>query len=333
MIYYTTIVDISGETGISKWDFIHPDTPKNLYDHLKGVRDYIPSMTYGIVSVVSKDLFGDRLRRMEFQDMQIVIGKLSHGNQEFYVFFLCDIKDHPKAVWKSFMDFYREERDLFNRILTEEIIESADIERLRTAFSAFLVNRYRKNPLLGARDNRSLIVMLLISFAIMSAFVFVSWVINHMYHLIDRQESWLKYTAMILLFHFALPGPIFGYITRYRRHAEIICIANGLIWALIISTVWYETLRIGIYNSFHVEVNVWIFYAFVLISGAIYGATLMLLTVPSATFFERRYLTTPRIFSISAKVSRQEIVGETEQMPEENEELPATMEPVDSEEG
>ncbi len=329
MIYYATIVDISGETGISKWDYIHPETPRNLYEHLKVVRDYIPSMTYGIVSVVSKDLFGDRLRRMEFQDMQIVIGKLKHGKSEYYVFFLVDIRDNPKAVWRAFMDFYQEEKEIFDKVLMEEIIESADVERLRNAFSAFLVNRYRKNPLLGARDEKSLMVMLLITMGVMSIFALITWLINHYYQLIDHRETWLAYTAIVLIFHFALPGPIMGFITRYKKHAEIVSVVNGLVWALIVSIIWRKTLETGIRHSFNLTLSPYIFFSFVLISGVIYGATLMLMSLPFACYFEYRYLTTPRrIFTIKSTIKEQ-TASETETYePIQKSEEPSTLEQI-----
>jgi len=300
MIYYATIVDVSGETGVSRWDYIHPNTPRELYEHLKGVRDYIPPMTYGIVSVVSKDLFGDRLRRMEFTDMQIVIGKLLHDDKEYYVFFLTDIKDHPKAVWKAFMDFYSQERTLFGRILSSTIVEVADVERLKNAFSAFLVNRFRKNPLLGARDLRSFMLSFAITIMAMSLLVLMTWTINHIYGLIENQKYWVTLTFIILMMHFILPGPIIGFITQYRRHAEAISITNGLLWAFIISTIYYETLKIGIWNSFHIRIEPHIYYIFVIISGLIYGAALMLSTVPFACLFEWRYLTTPRKIKITS---------------------------------
>ncbi len=299
MLYYVTVVDMSGETGISKWDYVHPETPRALFEHLKAVRDYIPPMTYGIVSVVSRDLFGDRLRRMEFAEMQIVIGKLRHGEKAYYVFFLADIRDHPRAVWKIFMDFYEEQRDLFDKILTSEIVEVADTERLRNSFSAYLVDKYRKSPLLGARDRKSLLVGFLITLAVMSCLVMITWWINHIYHLIDKQSTWLTYTYVIIVMHFIAPGPIIGYITQYRKHAEAICVANGLIWALIVSSIWYETLQIGIWNSFHIRMSPSIFYMFVIISGLIYGAVLMMSTIPFAEFFERHTLTSPRHIPIS----------------------------------
>lgn len=294
MIYYVTIVDMSGETGVSKWDYIHPDTPKELYEHLKDVRDYIPPMTYGIVSVVSKELFGDRLRRMELTDMQIVIGKLVHGEKEYYVFFLADIKDNPRAVWRIFMAFYEEERETFDRILSFDIVEVADINRLRNAFSAFLVNFFRKSALWGARDNVAFIISLLLSTAIMGILVAISWLINHQYNLINEKTSWVTYTYIIILMNFIIPGPIIGYITQYRRHAEVISLINGVIWTLIISSIYYTQLQIGIRNSFNITVSPGIFYIFVLISGIIYGAALMLVSVPFATFFETRKLTSPR---------------------------------------
>jgi len=285
---------MSGETGVSKWDYIHPDTPKELYEHLKSVRDYIPPMTYGIVSVISKELFGDRLRRMEFAEMQIVIGKLLHEKKEYYVFFLADIRDHPKAVWRIFMEFYEEEKDVFDKVLSSDIVEIADMDRLRNAFSAFLVNYFRKNPLWGARDWTAFLISLLISVGIMGALVVFSWLINHQYHLIEEKTSWITYTYMIIIMNFILPGPLIGYITQYRKHAEMISLINGIIWALVISSIYFNTLQIGIQNSFNIVVSTEMFYIFVLISGVIYGAVLMLVSMPFATFFELRKLTSPR---------------------------------------
>ena len=105
MIYYVTIVDFTETTGECKWDYIHPDTPDDLFEHLSEVKDFIPPTTFGIVSVISKDLFGDQLRRMEFEDLQIVIGRMNFEGKEFYVFFLTDIRDNPEAVWRIFMEF------------------------------------------------------------------------------------------------------------------------------------------------------------------------------------------------------------------------------------
>jgi len=317
VIYYVTIVDMSEETGISRWDYIHPETPSTLFEHLKEVRDYIPPMTYGIVSVVSKDLFGDRLRRMEFSDMQIIIGKIGVDGREYYVFFIADIRDHHKAVWRTFMEFFNEEKKSFERILSMEIVDVAEMERLRNAFSAFLVDRYRKNPTFGARDMRSLLFSFMISMLAMGLLALLTWYLNHVYGFINRQEYWLTFTYIIIVMHFILPGPIIGYITQYRKHSEIICITSGILWALIISWIYHDILQLGIWNSFHIEVGPLVFYTFALISGLIYGAALMVSTIPFACMFEWKYLTTPREILIGGKFEKKKEEEETVQVAEE----------------
>ena len=294
MIYYVTIVDFTESTGECKWDYIHPDTPDDLFEHLSDVKDFIPPTTFGIVSVISRDLFGDQLRRMEFKDLQIVIGRMEFNGKEYYVFFLTDIRDNPTAVWNIFREFYESERKDFEKVLSAEVVDMDDINRLRNAFSAFLVKYYRENPIWGGRDRRSLIVEFLLSFAIMGLLAIVTWYINREFGLLKTSSSWITFTFVILVMHFIIPGPIIGYITQYRKHAEIIALLNGVIWTIIVSLLWYDQLQIGIRNSFHIQVNVLVFWIFVIISGLIYGATLILTTVPFASYFEKKSLTSPR---------------------------------------
>ena len=298
MIYYLAIIDVSSQTGVCKWDFIHPDTHEELFEHLKSVIDYIPPMTYGIVSVVSKELFGDQLRRMEFSEMQIIIGKLTHGDKDYYVIFLADIKDHPKAVWRIFNKFYEEEKPLFDKVLAETPVDIEDLNRLRSAFAAFLVDHFRKNPLLGARDTKSFIVSLLLSTAIMGILVGISWLINHIYHLVDQAETWLAYIYMVLIMNFIMPGPFIGYFTQYRKHAEAVSLINGFLWASITSMIYHAPLIAGLKNTFGIEVGAMEVALFTMISGGIYGAVLALISAVFAVYFEHRKLTCPRIIPI-----------------------------------
>ncbi|GEM_PF-3626400 len=313
MIYYLAIIDVSTETGICKWDFIHPDTHEDLFEHLKSVIDYIPSMTYSIVSVISKELFGEQLRRMEFSEMQIVMGRLTHRDRDYYVLFLADIKDHPKALWRIFNRFYEEEKELFDKVLSEGIVDVADLNRLRTAFAAFLVDYFRNN-VLGRRDLKAFAVGLILSIAIIGGLVGISWLINHIYHLVDRAETWLAYVYMILIMNFIMPGPFVGYITQYRKHAEAVSLINGFLWATITSIIYHRALLASIKNTFNIIVGTWELILFTIVSGAIYGAVLVLISTIFAIFFEHRKLTAPRI--IPMKGIKKEAAPEKAEAPE-----------------
>lgn len=291
MIYFASIIDVTMGGGTPKWDFIHPETPRPLMERLAKYRDHVASFIYAIIEAFGGEILGDQLRELRLSEIQVIFSVLKHKDLLFYVVFVADIKDNPKAVNKIFMEFYKKYYNDFDELLTSEIISQTLIEKLRTAMAQFLVQFTRVNKLFGTRDIRHLIASYVVSLAITFVLVGITWLINHMLGLMD--SSPITFALLVFFMVFVLPALPIGYLTEYRRFAVLIAYMNSITTVVGATIVWQPLLLS--YARFVWEATTeYILLGAAILGGLMLGTILAMLSYIIAQFFEYRTLTSVR---------------------------------------
>ncbi|MCR8433352.1 MAG: hypothetical protein QXH55_03675 [Candidatus Korarchaeota archaeon] len=306
MIYFVSIVDVESEGGISKWHFIHPETPEALRKRLYEYRDLISSFAYAIIRAFGSEIIGEKLRELKLSDVQIVFSTIEHKGRLYYVIFIADIRDNSSAVDRIFTAFYKKYYKDFDSILSGPIINTTIVDRLKAAFAQFLFPHARQNPLLGARDLRHFIISYLMAVAITGLLAFMTWVINRIPQPSLMNTNPILFALIVFLLIFVAPGIPIGMITQYRRFAFAVAYMDSLTITLISLVVWRDLLLsyASFAEQYVPDVTILLAIGAILI-GAMLGTMLMFISYGVAWYFEARRLTSVRsLITLGAPIEK-----------------------------
>ena len=305
MIYFISVIDVSEGGGVPKWDFIHPDTPQPLRDRLEKYRELAASFVYGIITAFGGEIVGDRVRELRLSEIQTIFMRLRHKGAMYYVVFIVDVRDNPKAVNRIFMRFYRKYYKEFDEILTSMAVSTALMERLRAAMAQFLVPYARKNKLLGARDTSHMITSYVISLLLSGVFALSIWLLNKMYNI---SENPLVFAGVVFGALFFLPAIPIGILTQYRKLAMIVSYLNSITLVLSAAILWQEMLRSSAASLLGRPPETIMIIGAAGLIGVMLGTVMAFMSVIFAGFFEARRLTCIRPLRL---VPEEPISGET----------------------
>lgn len=325
LIYFISIIDVSEGGGVPKWDFIHPDTPKPLRERLEKYRELAASFIYGIITAFGGEIVGDRLRELRLSEIKTIFMKIDHKGAIFYAVFIVDIKDHPSAVKKIFMKFYKKYYNEFDEVLMGITTPISTIERLRTAMSQFLVPYARKSRAFGARDTVHMLSSYVISLTITGLLAGLVWLYNHLFHLMETDP--MKIVALSFFTLFIIPAIPIGFLTQFRKNAIIVSYLNSLSIVVGAALLWQDMLRSSAASILGEQPESIIILGAAGLVGIMLGTVLAFLSMMLASFFEHSRLTALRPLKLVPEVS---VVGETK--PQEKSEVPSVPAPLEMEE-
>ncbi len=292
LIYFVSIIDVSEGGGVPKWDFIHPDTPHPLRERLEKYRELAASFVYGIITAFGGEIVGDRVRELRLSEIQTIFMRMKHKGSIYYVVFIVDIRDNPKAVYRAFMRFYRKYYNDFDEILTSIAVSTATIERLRTAMSKFLVPYARTNRTFGARDRTHLIASYCVSLIVTSILAIAVWLINNQYSL--KEQNTVLFAGLVFLLLFFVPALPIGILTQYRKLAFIVGYLDSLSIVLGAAVLWHEMLTSSAESLIGMHATTLVVVSAAALIGLMLGTVLAFAALIVAWFFETRKLTSIR---------------------------------------
>ena len=338
MIYFISIIDVSEGGGIPKWDFIHPDTPEPLRERLEKYRELAASFIYGIITAFGGEIVGDRIRELRLSEIQTIFMKLNHKGAIFYVVFIIDIRDHPAAVKKIFLKFYKKYYNEFDEVLMGVTASIASIERLRTAMSQFLVSYARKSRAFGARDTVHMLSSYVVSLMVTGLFAVIVWLYNHLYHVMETDP--IRIVALVFFMLFILPAVPIGFLTQFRKNAIIVAYLNSLSIVVGAAFLWQDMLRSSAASILGEQPESVVILGAAGLVGIMLGTVLAFLSMFIASFFEYTRLTSLRPLrfvpevSVAEEAKPQEAEGAPEvQAPPQIEEEPQMKKEEQKEEG
>ena len=316
MIYFVSIIDVSEGGGVPKWDFIHPDTPHPLRERLEKYRELAASFVYGIITAFGGEIVGDRVRELRLSEIQTIFMRLKHKDAMYYVVFIVDIRDNPKAVYRAFIRFYRKYYKEFDEILTSIAVSTSLIERLRTAMAQFLFPYARTSQAFGARDYRHLFSSYLVSLLITGILAMFVWLLNHVYDIKDKNP--LLLAGLVFLFIFFLPAMPIGFLTQYKKWGVIVGYLDSLSMVVSATVLWRDMLSSSAASILGKEPESMVLIGAAGLVGIMLGTVLAFMSIIVAGYFEARKLTCIRPLKL---IPEAPIVSE--EKPKEAEALPS----------
>ncbi len=289
MIYFISVIDVSEGGGVPKWDFIHPDTPHPLRERLEKYRELAASFVYGIITAFGGEIVGDRVRELRLSEIQAIFMRLKHKGAMYYVVFIVDVRDNPKAVYRIFMSFYRRYYKEFDEVLTSMAVPTVLIERLRAAMAQFLVPYARKSVALGARDRTHLLTSYAISLIISGVLAFTVWIINRLENIMKTNP--LLFVGIVFLCLFFLPAIPIGWLTQYRKLAMVVSYLNSITIVTSAAVLWQEMLNSSAASILGRQPGSVVVISAATLIGVMLGTVMAFLSLIIAGFFERRKLT------------------------------------------
>lgn len=303
MIHFVSLIDIEGG-GASRWDFIHPDTPDPLRERLEKYRDLASNFIYAVISAFGDEIVGDQIRELRLSEIKFVFMPLEENDKLYYAVFIVDMKDNPVATRRIFMDFFRKNKQQFNKVLTGPRIRKNIMERLRSAMAQFLVPRARQKKVFSARNKKHLFCSYLVSLLLSGILTTALWGINESYHLMDTNPILLA--VFVFIFVFLLPGIPIGILTQYGRNAIIVAFLNSLTIVIAATFLWQDLLLSGARVISQNMISKGILIATASLVGIMLGTTLAIVSFIFAKYFERRRLTCIKPLSNIPEISKNE---------------------------